>query len=86
MDNTALIHRLSRAQGQIESIKKTLAEEQESKNCLQTLRQLKAALNALKKFAEAYVSQHLGECLAKNPSKKDLQNGLEEVIHSAFTL
>lgn len=86
MSNKNLINRLNRAQGQIEAVKKSLLAETTPKNCLQTLRLIKASQNALKKFSEAYVSQHLRECLEKNISPKKLQSGLEEVIHAAFTL
>ncbi|MFN4152606.1 MAG: metal-sensitive transcriptional regulator, partial [Candidatus Sericytochromatia bacterium] len=60
--NQELIHRLNRAIGQLEAIKKTLASE-EDKDCIKTIRLLKAANNAIKKFGEAYVNEHLSECM-----------------------
>ena len=83
--NTELIHRLNRAQGQIEAIKKALAAG-ETKDCVKTLRLLKAANNALKKFGEAYVAQHLHECIRSNVSSEDMEKGLQEVVYSAFSL
>lgn len=83
--NTELIHRLNRAQGQIEAIKKNLLAG-EKKDCLKTLRLLKAANNALKKFGEAYVAQHLSECLRNQTSPEEMEKGLQEVVYSAFTL
>lgn len=83
--NTELIHRLNRAQGQIEAIKKTLIAGEE-KDCLKTLRLLKAANNALKKFGEAYVTQHLNECLRNQTLPEEMEKNLQEVIYSAFTL
>ena len=83
--NTELIHRLNRAQGQIEAIKKSLATGTE-KDCLKTLRLLKAANNALKKFGEAYVAQHLHECIRSGTSAEDMEKGLQEVVYSAFSL
>lgn len=85
MDNTSLIHRLSRAQGQIESLKKGLESGQE-KDCLKTLQQLKAAQNALKKFAQAFVEQHLDECMQKKLNPQQLQEGLKEVVGASFAL
>ncbi len=85
MGNKALVNRLNRAQGQIEAIKKSLLSVEE-KDCLTTIRQLKAAQNALKKFAEAYVAQHLDECMSKSSSSKQLKKGLQEVIQAAFSL
>lgn len=85
MNQKALIHRLNRAQGQIEAIKRSLANENE-KNCLETIRLIKASQNALKKFAEAYVSEHLEECLDQDVSKEEMHKGLQVVISSAFGL
>lgn len=85
MNNTSLIHRLNRAQGQVEAIKRSLLDETQ-KDCLETIRLLKAAQNALKKFAQAYVSSHLEECLNKKTSEEDIQKGMQKVIESAFSL
>lgn len=85
MENIELIHRLNRIQGQIEAVKKTLKNEDE-KDCVKTLRLIKAANNALKKFGEAYVNVHLEECLNSEISKKDMEKNLKEVISSAFSL
>lgn len=78
-----LVHRLSRVQGQIEAIKKSLVKG-EKKDCVKTLRLLKAANNALKKFGEAYASEHLKECIDSNIPKDELEKGLRETINSAF--
>jgi len=80
-----LIHRLNRVQGQIEAIRKRIANN-EPMECVETLRLIKAANNALKKFGEAYVSSHLKQCVRDNVSKEDLEQGLQEVVASAFYL
>ena len=54
MQNEKLIHRLNRITGQIEGIKRKL-ESEEDADCVQTLQQLKASINGLKKFGEAYI-------------------------------
>lgn len=82
---TQLIHRLNRAQGQIEALKKIVNSDQEQ-DCLETLRLIKAVNNALKKFGEAYVSEHLDQCIRKDVPKQQMQDGLQEVITSAFSL
>lgn len=87
-DNTGLIHRLNRAQGQIEAIKKSLAAGEE-KDCQKTLNLLKAANNALKKFGEAYVSQYVTECMHKSQEHKtpeEMDTMLRDIITSAFKL
>lgn len=80
-----LIHRINRVQGQIEAIRKRLISG-EPMDCIETLRLIKAANNALKKFGEAYVSAHLKDCVRKGASKEELEEGLQEVVASAFYL
>lgn len=85
MEDIELIHRLNRIQGQIEAVKKTI-KNGDKKDCVKTLRLIKAANNALKKFGEAYVTMHLGECMTADIPKKEMEEGLKEVINSAFSL
>lgn len=84
MDTEKLIHRLSRAQGQVEAIKKILKTEEEH-NCLDVLRLHKAAIQALKKSAEAYVQHYAQVCMSKKDAK-EMSVMLQEAIASAFTL
>lgn len=69
MENIELIHRLNRIQGQIEAVKKSIKIDDE-KDCVKTLRLIKAANNALKKFGEAYVIMHLANVWLQIPLKK----------------
>lgn len=80
-----LVHRLNRVQGQIEAIRKRLINN-EPMDCVETLRLIKAANNALKKFGEAYVSAHLKDCVRNDVSREELEQGLQEVVASAFYL
>lgn len=80
-----LVHRLNRIQGQVEAIRKRLLN-QEPMDCVETLRLIKAANNALKKFGEAYVTEHLKECVRKDVPREELEQGLQEVVASAFYL
>ena len=80
-----LINRLNRAQGQIEALRKSL-ERDEELDCVKTIQLLKASLNALKKFGEAYVGQHLSECMARGGSKQEMEASLKDVVVSAFSL
>ena len=84
-NNTELVHRLNRAIGQLEAIKRSL-QDTEEKDCIKTLRLLKAANNAIKKFGEAYVNSHLSECIVKGKSPQDMEKGLKDVINSAFSM
>ena len=69
---TDLISRLSRIQGQLESIKRSL-ESDVDMECIKTMHLIKAANNALKKFGEAYVSNHMDECMSrKKPRRKKI--------------
>lgn len=85
MTDDELIHRLNRAQGQIEAIKKSI-QAGEEKDCVRTIRLVKAANNALKKFAEAYVSLHMEQCMAGGVPRKEMEEGLKETLASAFSL
>ena len=80
-----LANRLSRVQGQIEAIKKSILAG-EDKECLKTMQQLKAINNAIKKFGEAYVSHHFDECLNTKVPKRDLERDMKEIINATFTL
>jgi DNA-binding FrmR family transcriptional regulator len=80
-----LVHRLNRIIGQLESIKRGIQTESD-KDCVQTIRLLKAANNAIKKFGEAYVNEHLTKCINTGVSSKDLEQGLKDVIGSVFNM
>jgi len=83
---TQLTHRLNRIQGQIGAIKKILATDFEEQDCIEVLRLVKAVNNASKKFGEAYVSEHLKYCIRNDVPKEQIEENLQEVITSAFSL
>ncbi len=83
---TRLTHRLNRIQGQIGAIKKILATDYEEQDCIEVLRLVKAVNNATKKFGEAYVSEHLSYCIRTDIPRDQIEEGLQEVITSAFSL
>ena len=85
MNNDHLAHRLNRIAGQINGTKNKLDSDSEA-DCLATLQQLKASINALKKFGEAYMKQHLSACIKKRKNPQELAATLEDVISGAFSL
>jgi len=85
MTNQPLINRLNRATGQIDSIKKQLQSDTET-DCMQVLQQLKASINALKKFGEAYMSDHVESCITKGMATDDMKENLKTVISGALSL
>ena len=85
MQNKELIHRLNRVIGQIEALKRNL-EESDSTDCVQNIQLLKAATNAMKKFGEAYIKDHLSECMKNETSSEELAHNLNEVVRSAFSM
>ncbi|MBT5855178.1 metal-sensitive transcriptional regulator [bacterium] len=85
MTTEKLTFRLNRAIGQIEAIKKQI-DSTEDDDCLKVLQQLKASINALKKFGEAYMSEHLETCIQNGRSSKEMENNLKSVISGAFSL
>ena len=85
MHSEKLIHRLNRVTGQIEGIKRKI-ESGKDDDCIKTLQQLKASINALKKFGEAYMNEHMEHCLKKGLSSKKMEETLRSVISGAFSL
>ncbi len=84
--NKKLINRLSRIQGQIESLKRSLeTEETKPDQCLKNLQLLKASINGLKKFGAAYMHSNAESCLSKNKNK-DLQEIIKMAINTGFDI
>ncbi len=79
-----LIHRINRIQGQIEAIKKSV--ENDSKDCEKTLLLLKASSQALKKFGEAYVNEHIESCFTDKKQAGNLDLEIKKAIKAAFSL
>jgi len=84
MKNEKLIHRLSRIQGQIEAIKRSLIAETD--DCARTIEQVKASSQGLKKFAQAYVENHLEACVLRGTSVQAVHNDLGKVIQASFII
>lgn len=78
-NQTKLIHRINRIQGQLEAIKNTITTEE--KDCEKAILLLKAAHQAMKKFGEAYIHEYMDTCFKeKNPfriSKRTLKKPLQ---------
>ncbi|MCC5814431.1 MAG: metal-sensitive transcriptional regulator [Leptospira sp.] len=83
-NNTDLLNRLNRIQGQIEALKKNVSNPEA--DCMKTMQLLKAANNALKKFGEAYVSKHLEYCIRSKGNVTEMEQDLKNVISSSFFL
>lgn len=83
-DREALGHRLSRLIGQLQALqKKVVAGESD---CVTDIAQIKAARNALWKFAEAYLAVHLDECMTQKKPAAEIRENLQTVIQSAFSV
>lgn len=85
MTTRNLVHRLNRINGQIEALKRNL-EENGTEDCIRNIQLLKAATNAMKKFGEAYIQEHLVECMENGVNQKELESNLKQVVQSAFSL
>ena len=86
LKNKHLIFRLNRAIGQIEAIKRDLANNPENQDCVKTFNQLKASINALKKFGQTYMSEHLDECLEQGVAKDEISKNLKPILNGIFNL
>ena len=86
LKNKQLVFRLNRAIGQIEAIKRDLSNNSENQDCVKTFNQLKASINALKKFGQIYMSEHLDECLEQGVDKKEISDNLKPILNGIFNL
>ena len=85
-NNKALINRLNRAIGQIEAMKNDLSMNPEDQDCVQTFNQLKASINALKKFGQTYMEEHLDDCLEQGIDKEEIAKNLKPILNGIFNL
>lgn len=79
-----LINRLSRIQGQIGAIKKQIQEGDQ--DCVETMRQLKTSIQAMKKFGQAYMENYTETCIEDGKNQKEMEKHIKQVIKSAFSL
>lgn len=86
MDTTSrdLIVRLNRIEGQIVALKRSV-EKEDMEDCQQTLFQLKAATNGLKRFGEAFAREYAHRCVT-GAKKGDLAKEVDRIISTAFSL
>ncbi|MCB1173989.1 MAG: metal-sensing transcriptional repressor, partial [Leptospiraceae bacterium] len=68
-----------------EALKRNL-EDGQSNDCVKNMQLLKAITNALKKFGEAYINEHLNKCMEIGSDQQELGENLQEVVKSAFSL
>jgi len=80
---SSLEHRLNRTIGQLEGIKRQVAS---GEDCLKVLQQLKASIQGLKKFGEAYLSDHFEVCQKSKMTKSEFESQFKELISAAFYL
>lgn len=80
-----LLNRLSRAEGQIRSIRKAL-ETGTARDCEKVLFQLKAATNALKKAGEEFAHAYVHQCMSAQKQRARMEKDLHTIISTAFTL
>ena len=85
-NNKNLIFRLNRVIGQLDGLKKELNKDPLDQDCVQTFNQLKASINGLKSFGEAYMSEHLEDCLNQNVEIDEIMTKLKPVMSSIFKL
>lgn len=84
MPGDALVHRINRIQGQLEALKRMVTSGEA--DCVKTIELTKAASNAMKKFAQAYVETHLDQCVEQKMAVKDVHTEMRKVVHSSFSL
>ncbi|EKJ87331.1 metal-sensitive transcriptional regulator [Leptospira bourretii] len=83
-NQTKLIHRINRIQGQLEAIKNTITTEE--KDCEKAILLLKAAHQAMKKFGEAYIHEYMDTCFKEKKSVQNIETDVKKAITAAFSL
>lgn len=83
--NKELINRLSRIEGQVSALKRSLAPNAPA-DCARTIIQVKTATNGLKRFAEAFSRSYAKQCITEKKSRTRFADELDTIISSAFTL
>ena len=63
-----------------------MSNDQEKQDCVKTFNQLKASINALKKFGQIYMSEHLDECLEQGVNKEEISKNLKPILNGIFKL
>ncbi|NBV41263.1 metal-sensitive transcriptional regulator [bacterium] len=81
--NQSLEHRLNRAIGQLEGIKKQVSKDED---CVKVLQQLKAVIQSLKKFGEAYVDSHFESRIEDKINDAEFKKKFKELIALSFYL
>lgn len=71
-ESKALLDRLSRAEGQIRALRRTM-EEGSVTDCKAFMTQIKAARSALKRSGEQFVLDHIHHCQSLPAKKRDEQ-------------
>lgn len=79
-----LVNRLSRIQGQVGATKKQIQEGDQ--DCVETMRQLKTSIQAMKKFGQAYMENYAETCMEDSKEQKEMEEQIKQVIKSAFSL
>lgn len=80
-----LIIRLNRIEGQISALRREV-ESGTAEDCEKTLYQLKAAINGLKRFGEAFAREYAQRCLTQTTKKSLLAKDVDRIISTAFSL
>ena len=73
----AVINRLSRAIGHLESVKRMV---EDGRDCAEVLIQLAAVRSALNSTAKVILKDHLDHCISDNDTAPDQLNALNEAI------
>jgi DNA-binding FrmR family transcriptional regulator len=69
-DYTKIIHRLSRAEGQVRALREAL-EQDKINDCKQFVTQIRAARSALKGANQQFVTDHIMECQLLKSTERD---------------
>lgn len=81
-----LVNRLSRIEGQVRALRRSVQDDMVKTDCIKTLSQVKAVTNALKHFGEAFAHASIRQCFAESMTKERLALRVEDIIRSTFSM
>ena len=81
-DKKIYIDRLNRIEGQIRGIKKMVTED---RNCIDVLKQISAAIGALRSLGTLIIEEHMNGCIALAIRNKDHEDELiRQIVELRF--
>lgn len=84
MQSQKLVHRINRIQGQLNAVKQSI--ENPNQSCIDTVQLMKAAHSGIKKLSHAYMEAYVQECSSEHKLTHAQQKTMQEILKALFTI